>query len=357
MHIKRLETLRLFMHDRGLDGFILSKPENQFYISGYNGEGITLITDRKAIIITDFRYVEQAREEAPDFETEECPSNKSSFESCKEILSNFKVDSIGVESHHLTVRQYDELVLCLEGTNLVKVDDLVENLRRVKDNTEIELISMAQRITDDTFSHILGFIKPGVSEQELAEEIEHFMKTHGANRTAFDTIVVSGPKGSKPHGTPGKRKFAHGDFITMDFGAKYMGYCSDMTRTVVLGRPNNRQVEIYNLVLKAQCDALEYIKPGLLGKDVDKVARDMIVAGGYGPNFGHGLGHAVGLEIHENPRLSPNGDMRLLPGNVITVEPGIYIEGFCGVRIEDMVMITEGGCVNFTLSPKELICL
>jgi Xaa-Pro aminopeptidase len=222
---------------------------------------------------------------------------------------------------------------------------------------EIEMIKKAQQITDKTFSYILSFIKPGVKELDIACEIEYYMKKNHAQGPAFETIVASGLRSSLPHGRPSKKKLALGDFITLDFGACYDFYCSDMTRTVFLGKPTNKQIDIYNVVLEAQKIAIDKIKPGLLGKNIDEAARSFIQQKGFGGCFGHSLGHGVGIEIHEFPRLSPKGEAELLPGMVVTVEPGIYIEDYGGIRIEDMVVITSEGCQNLTQSQKEIIYL
>lgn len=336
---------------------MISKPENQFYISGFSGgEGVVAVTCRGAAIITDSRYTEQAKSEAPGFAILEQKAGVSPFEVC---ANNFKseIKNVGFESHYITYDQFEEIKKYFEGIDIKPAGSLVEELRAIKEPHEIEMIKKAQEITDKTFAHILKYIKPGVAEKDLACEMEYFMKKNGADGIAFDTILASGPRSSLPHGRASGRKIQYGDFITMDFGARYSWYCSDMTRTVFLGRPDDTQVKIYNIVLEAQKRALEYIKSGLLGKDVDRLAREVIDKSGYGNNFGHGLGHGVGIEIHESPRLSPKGDMELLPGMVVTVEPGIYIENYGGVRIEDMVVVTQNGCDNLTKSDKHLIII
>jgi Xaa-Pro aminopeptidase len=349
--------LRNKLTEKKLDCILINKPENQFYVSGFTGgEGVVFVTNRDAAIITDSRYTEQAKNEAPNFEIIELKTGVSPIEVC---ANNFKskIENVGFESHYLTYNQFEELKKHFEGVEIKPAANLVEELRIVKEPHEIDLIKKAQEITDKTFTHILEYIKPGVTERDLACEMEYFMKKNGADGIAFDTIVASGSRSSLPHGRASERNLQPGDFITMDFGARYSWYCSDMTRTVFLGRPDDTQVKIYNIVLEAQQRALEYIKSGLLGKDVDRVARETIDKNGYGNNFGHGLGHGVGIEIHESPRLSPKGDMELLPGMVVTVEPGIYIENYGGVRIEDLVVVTRNGCDNLTKSDKHLIII
>ena len=225
----------------------------------------------------------------------------------------------------------------------------------IKTEQELEYLAMAESIGDKAFMKMLDIIKPGMTELEVAAELEYLLKKEGGEGLAFSTIIASGVNSSMPHAIPGDKKLEVGDFITMDFGCKYKGYCADMTRTVVLGKANEKQKEIYNIVLKAQLAALDAIKAGIPGKAVDKVARDIIEEAGYGAYFGHGLGHSVGLFIHEGPRLSMKEETILQPNMTETVEPGIYLPGFGGVRIEDMVVITENGYKNLAQSPKELI--
>jgi len=243
--------------------------------------------------------------------------------------------------------------LCVDTWVPLKGD--VDALRQIKSEEELEYLEKAEAIGDLAFEKILTILKPGMTELEVAAELEYQMKKAGAENFSFSTIVASGLNSSMPHAIPGEKKLEEGDFVTMDFGCTYKGYCSDMTRTVVLGKASEKQKEIYNTVLKAQLAALDAIKAGVTGKSVDKVARDIITEAGYGECFGHGLGHSVGLFIHEEPRLSPAGETVLEENMIETVEPGIYVPGFGGVRIEDMVAVTKDGCKNFTHSPKELI--
>jgi len=354
----RIQKLRAKMEDKGIEGVVISKQENRYYISGFTGsDGLAIITKNKAIIVTDSRYVEQAKAQAPDYEISLNKGRFSPLENALSILESFKINNVGIEGNTITVNEFDQIKSRFPNMEFVKTRGLVEGIRIIKDAHEIETIRAAQNITDKAFTHIMDLIKPGAVERDLAVELEYFMKKSGAEDTAFDTIFASGPRSSLPHGAPTDRKLQMGDFITIDFGAKFGSYCSDMTRTVVIGKPSKEQLKIYNTVLLAQEKAIDYIKPGILGKDLDKIARDIISSEGFGDCFGHGLGHGVGVEIHEEPRISPLGDTLLQPGMVITVEPGIYIEGFCGVRIEDMLVVTENGCENFTKSKKQMICL
>lgn len=358
MYKNRIQKLRDTIIENGIEGIIIGKRENRFYMSGFSGsEGVAVITSDKAILITDSRYTLQAKDQAKDYEVLLIKNGLSPFETAILILESLRVKNVGIESHAITLKAYDDIKRKFPNIDFIKTGGLVEKIRIVKDSQEINTIRAAQKITDTAFSHILELIKPGVSEKDLAIELEYCMKKNGAQETAFDTIFASGPRSSLPHGAPTDRKLKIGDLITIDFGARYNFYCSDMTRTVLLGKPSEKQLLIYNTVLEAQETAINFIKPGCLGKDVDKIARDIIRQKGFGDFFGHGLGHGVGVEIHEEPRLSPTGNIKLLPGMVITVEPGIYIEDFGGVRIEDMVVVTESGCENLTKSKKELICL
>ncbi|MCG0274970.1 MAG: Xaa-Pro peptidase family protein [Thermosediminibacteraceae bacterium] len=353
----RINRLKQKLIEKGLDAVLVNKPENQYYLTGFDGEGFLAITTQRSILFTDFRYVEQAKKEAPELEVIELETTIPPYKKCADELKSMGLNKIAVESHYLTVKSYNELKSFLDGIEIVSTENIIEELRTTKDETELELIKKAQEITDKAFLHILDYIRPGVTEKDLALEIEYFVKKNGADGLAFETIVVSGPRSSLPHGKPTFRKLQAGDFITIDFGAKFNHYCSDMTRTVFLGKPDKEKEKIYNIVLEAQKRALDYIKAGVSGKDVDREARDFIEKMGFGENFGHALGHGVGLEIHEAPRLSKKGDNNLMPGMVVTVEPGIYIEDYGGVRIEDLVVVTEEGHINLTKSSKDLICL
>lgn len=262
---------------------------------------------------------------------------------------------MGYEDESLLCSQFDTMKENLSVTNWVPLKGKVDALRRIKSEEELTYLARAEEIGDIAFEKILKIIKPGMTELEVAAELEYLMKKEGAETTSFSTIIASGLNSSMPHAIPGNKKLEVGDFVTMDFGCKVEGYCSDMTRTIVLGKASEKQKEIYNVVLKAQLASLEAIKAGVTGQSVDKVARDIITEAGYGDCFGHGLGHSVGLFIHEGPRLSVADETVLQAGMTETVEPGIYVPGFGGVRIEDMVVVTEDGYRNLAHSPKELI--
>ena len=338
-----------------IDPVLVSNGNNMRYVSGFAGEtGYLYISEKHHAVITDFRYTYQAEAEAEGYEIITIGSGGYE-EAIKEILNRDKVKRLGFESEDLLYSKYEHLRDALEGVELVPIKDEITSLRRIKTKNELEYIKKAEAIGDKVFTEILTFIKPGMTELEIAAKIEYLLKIYGGERSSFPAIVASGINSSMPHAVPTHKKVEVGDFLTMDYGCVYKGYCSDMTRTIVVGKANDKQKEIYNIVLEAQLAALDAIKPGLKGKEIDKVARDIIYKAGYEGCFGHGLGHSVGLFIHENPRLSPSEEDLIEDGMVETVEPGIYIRGFGGVRIEDLVLVTENGHENFTHSDKTLI--
>ena len=351
-HLKKLQTR---LSEIGADAVIVSSEISQRYLSGFAyTDGYLLISPTKAIMLTDFRYTEAAKKEVNDFEIIE-PQGTMFGELYRLMLAE-GYENVAIEEKELTLADHENMCYQMPKVNLIKgASALIDNLRIVKDAEEIAIITEAQRMTDLAFEHILKFINRNVTEREIAIEIEFFMRKLGAESAAFDTIAVSGAVSSLPHGVPRDVKIENG-FLTMDFGAKYKGYCADMTRTVVIGRADEEMKRIYNTVYTAQKAALEALKAGMLCREADAIARRIIDGAGYEGRFGHGLGHGVGMFIHEAPRLSARaGDAVLEVGNIVTVEPGIYIEGKYGCRIEDMVAITEDGILNFTKSPKELI--
>ncbi|QEK12137.1 aminopeptidase P family protein [Crassaminicella thermophila] len=350
--LRRLSKLREILKKKNLDAAIIYKPENRRYISQFTGtSGYALITVDRAFLITDFRYIEQSRKECKEYEIIEHSNNYSIYS----ILNELSINRLGFEDDFVTYMQYKEFSEKLNNIELVPLDGAINILRKIKYEEEINNIEKAAIIADEAFGYICEYIKPGISEKDIALELENYMKRKGATATSFTTIVASGVRSSLPHGVASDKLVEKGDFITIDFGCIYNGYCSDMTRTIVLGKANDKQKEIYNIVLEAQLRALDAIKPGITGMDADKIARDFIKSKGYGENFGHGLGHGVGLEIHEDPRLSPTGKDTLQSGMVVTDEPGIYIPDFGGVRIEDLVVITKTGNRVLSKSPKQLL--
>lgn len=330
------------------DAALISSKANIFYYSGFTSEDALLyISHKRRLLITDFRYTLQAKEQAPDFEV--------IIEKGIEEISKTEEKVIFIEEDYITAGKKRKLAEKLEDKDLVFGGDIISAPRRTKTDAEIKKIHEAERLGDHAFSHILKYIKPGVTEKEVALELEYFMKKAGASSIAFDTICASGVRSAMPHGCASDKIISSGEFVTLDYGCVLEGYCSDMTRTIVVGSANDRQKEIYNIVLKAQAEALGKISCGMQCREADKIARDIIDGFGYGKNFGHSLGHSLGLEVHEGPNLSPRSEDTLEIGNVFSVEPGIYIEGFGGVRIEDICAITPDGVINLTGSPKELI--
>ncbi len=338
-----------------VEGILVTDPYNMRYLSGFSGgEGALFLAENARIIITDSRYTEAAGKESDFIVLEESRKNPRG-EILSQLVREHRISCLGFEDGAVTYQQYEGFRKNLQDQKFIPLGNLLDSLRAVKTEKELSLIRRAESIGDVAFSKILEILKPGISELEVAAELEYQMKRAGAEGLSFDTIVASGVHSSMPHAVPTEKKLEWGDFVTMDFGCRYQGYCSDMTRTVVIGKASQEQKKIYNTVLEAQRLALDQLCAGKAGKEIDAVARNHIAEAGYGKCFGHGLGHSLGLFIHEEPRLSPGEDALLLPGMVETVEPGIYVPGFGGVRIEDLAVVKDHGCENYTGSPKELI--
>ena len=338
------------------DAIIITDPYNLRYFTGFRGgEGFSVIAGENKYLIVDSRYTEAAGRES-DFEVIEYNNAKPLAEVFKSIVAENNIRKIGFEDENLTVAAFSLLKSQMgEDLEYIPLGESLNAKRRIKKPYELEMLKAAEHIGDMAFDAVIGFIKPGLTELEVAAFLEYKMKQFGANGLSFDTICASGIHSSMPHAIPDDKKLETGDFVTMDFGCIYKGYCSDMTRTVVLGKADEKQKEVYNLVRAAQQVGLDTIKAGMRCCDVDKAARDVIEKAGYGKYFGHGLGHSVGLYIHEKPALNTRDVTVLEAGMIETIEPGVYIPGFGGVRIEDMVAVTEDGCVNFAHSPKELL--
>ncbi len=336
---------------------IINSPSNRFYVTGFKSSaGTVVITKKTAAFIIDFRYIEKAKEAVKHFEVVMQESLNSQINS---IIDSEAIEEILIETETLSVEEFKGFA---EGLKAEVVQDSIlsktlNELRAVKTADEIANIKKAQEITDKTFEYILTKIKPGITEREIALEMEFYSRKIGSECAAFDFIVVSGKNSSLPHGVPTDKKVENGDFITMDFGATVNGYRSDMTRTVAVGYVSDEQKKVYETVLKAQLAAIEAAKPNIPCRDIDKVARDIIYDAGYEGCFGHGLGHSVGIDIHEMPCFNMRDESAAKAGIIMTVEPGIYLENKFGVRIEDMIVVTESGCENLTRSPKELIIL
>ena len=354
----RVEKLLAKLRSENLDAILVTDAYNRRYLSGFTGSRATLyISERKRVIITDFRYMEQVKRQCPHFEAIDDGKSKHE-EVLYRIIKEDGANLIAFETAEVTYESYQKLSLSMPDIQLIPGKKLVEEHRMIKQDKELKFIQEAQRITDAAFEHILSFIKPGITEIEAALELEFFMRSNGADKLAFDVIMASGINSSMPHAYPTDKRIEKGDLLTMDFGCVYGGYCSDMTRTIIVGKGDQKQKAIYETVLKAQLEVLGALKAGMSGVEADKIARDIIYGAGYEGMFGHGLGHSVGLYIHEDPRLSPSGLKEGLKENtIVTVEPGIYVPDFGGVRIEDLVCVKQDGIHNFTASPKELIQL
>lgn len=343
-----------------VDAALIVTPENRRYFTDFpSSDGILVVTREGSIFFTDSRYIEAAEKTVKCCDVAE---GKRVYEQIRDYLKARNVKNIAVEQSGITLAQFENLrnnenLKDFEIIGDNSLDNAISLLRLVKTTHEVEKIKSAQQIAENAFLHILNFIKVGRTEKEIQLELDFFMLKNGADALSFDTIAVSGVNSSMPHGVPSGKMIEKGDFITMDFGAVVDGYHSDMTRTVAVGYVTDEQREIYQTVLSAQENALSVLKAGVSCADADKAARDIIASKGYGDYFGHGTGHGVGIEIHEKPNLSPRSVAVLQKGNIVTVEPGIYLPGKFGVRIEDMAFITENGFENLTNAEKTLIIL
>lgn len=337
---------------------LFEDPSDRFYFTGmHTSSGAVVITPKRACFLTDSRYFEEAKGKVKECEV---LREKDRYAQIREILKEEGITRLFLCERRTTLQQYRQIRDALPGTELdvsVRLQELIDSQRTIKDADEIAFHQKAQQITDQTFLHIVNFIKPGMSETDIAHEIGYTMTKLGSEEKGFNYITASGPNSSKPHGFPTDRLVREGDLITMDFGALYGGRLADMTRTVALGHVSEEQKKVYDIVKQAQRCAMDMVRPGVRCCDVDKAARDYIADCGYGKDFLHGLGHSVGIEVHESPRFNPQCADVLQKGMVMTIEPGIYLEGRFGVRIEDMIEITEDGYRNFTTSPHDLIVL
>ncbi|MFF2527539.1 M24 family metallopeptidase [Brevibacillus sp. NPDC058079] len=352
---QRLHKLREALTQVGAEAFITEKTENRFYLSGFTGStGWVIVTETEAFLVTDFRYVEQAQEQAPDFTV--VNNERKAVEAMAKLLQEKGIKRLAFESS-VSFSTYQEWNKGFDGVELVSTSGLLEKIRMFKDESEMVIIREAVRIAEAAFTHIQGYIKPGVRESDVALELEFFMRKQGATGSAFDMIVASGVRGALPHGRASEKVIQAGEMVTLDFGAAYQGYNSDITRTLSVGEPDPKMREIYEIVLRAQLAGLEALKPGVSAKDADAATRDIITAAGYGDAYGHSAGHGLGLEVHELPGLSTVSTFVLEPGMLVTMEPGIYVTGLGGVRIEDDVWITADGHENLNKSTKELLIL
>jgi len=351
----KLQKLRQTLQEQNIDGILITNDYNRRYMTGFTGTaGVAIVSQKDAVFITDFRYTEQATAQITDFTIVQHEATL-----LEEIATQVKamgIKSLGFEKDTVSFGTY-ELYKSVIPADLVPVSGLIEKIRLIKTEQEINIIKVACEIADHAFTHILDFIKPGKTELEVSNELEFFMRQQGATQSSFDTIVASGLRSALPHGVATNKVIEKGDFVTLDFGALYNGYISDITRTVAVGEPSEKLVDMYNTVLASQLLALEKVGPGLTGIQADAIARDYLTEKGYGEAFGHSLGHGIGLEVHEGPGLSKRSATVLEPGMAVTIEPGVYVPGVGGVRIEDDILITESGNELLTHSTKELIIL
>ena len=354
---QRLSALRKAMRREGVSAFAVTNRKNVHYLTGFTGSaGACLISARSAVFITDFRYRSQAAKQVPpDFRRAE---HASPVQGIAKELKRMRAKALAFEESHVVHGVFRQLRKLIKGARLKPVSGLVEGLRLCKDAGEVRKLKRGARVNEEALGEISASIRPGRAESDVALDLETAMRRRGASGASFDTIVASGPRSALPHGIASSRKLKKGDLITIDFGAVVSGYHADTTRVFSLGKPSPKAEKIYEIVLEAQMTALEAVRPGVSCGDVDKAARDVIKAHGYGEAFGHGTGHGVGLDIHEAPRLGPGVKEELRPGMVVTVEPGIYLPRWGGVRIEDMVLVTERGKEVLTRSiTKELVVL
>ncbi|MDA1474881.1 M24 family metallopeptidase [Bacillus changyiensis] len=352
----KLKKLRELFCGLGIEGLLVTSQVNLQYMTGFTGSsGLAVISEDRAVFITDFRYTEQAKRQVNGFEIIEHTRGMSA--TAVDVIKEMGLKKIGFEQDKMTYGMYANYKNALGAVELVPVSRSVERLRLIKSSEEIKILKEAAKIADAAFSHILTVIKPGMTEISIANELEFYMRSQGADHSSFDMIVASGLRSSLPHGVASSKTVEKGDFVTLDFGAYYKGYCSDITRTIAVGEPSDQLKNIYQIVFEAQMIGMTNIKPGITGRQADAYTRDHITSKGYGDYFGHSTGHGLGMEVHESPALSVRSDQTLDKGMVVTVEPGIYIPGTGGVRIEDDIVLTDEGNESLTHSAKHLIIL
>ena len=351
----KLANLRKQLEKEKIDALLITNPYNRSYMTKFTGTaGVVLVSANDAVFITDFRYTEQAEKEIEGYRIVQ--HTTTIIEEVALQVKNMNVKTVGFEKDDMSFGLYELYKQEIEA-ELKPVSGLVEKLRMVKTPDELAILQEAAKIADDAFSHIITYIRPGITELEVSNELEFFMRKQGATSSSFSIIVASGLRSALPHGVATNKVIESGDFVTLDYGALYNGYISDITRTVAVGEPTDKLKEIYAVTLEAQELALKGIKPGMTGIEADAIARDYISSKGYGEAFGHSTGHGIGLEVHESPGLSFKSGTVLEPNMVVTVEPGIYLPEIGGVRIEDDIVITEDGNKRLTFATKELLIL
>jgi len=351
----KLTKLRESFQASSIDALLITSGKNRQYITGFTGSaGVAVVTEDKAVFITDFRYTEQAAKQCEGFEIVQHKGGL--VDEIANVVKDLGVAKLGFEQDHVTFSTYLNYKTTIKA-DLVPVSGVIEKLRLIKSEQEIKILKEATQIADAAFEHILTYIKPGLTELDVSNELEFFMRKQGAVSSSFDIIVASGYRSALPHGVASDKVIEKGEFVTLDFGAYYKGYNSDITRTLAVGEPSDELKTIYDIVLEAQLRGMRGIKAGITGREADALTRDYITEKGYGEYFGHSTGHGLGMEVHEGPSLSVKSETVLEPGMIVTVEPGIYVAGLGGVRIEDDTIVTETGNETLSFSTKELIIL
>ena len=340
---QRLEKLRAKLSEKGYDGMLVSQAENRRYVSGFTGSaGYLVLSQREAVLLTDSRYTEQAGLQAPAFRVQQVSGGFDAW--LPQLMGDLSINRLAFDAQHVTFATYQAMVKALSEVKveLAPDDQTVELLRAIKEPDEVAAIERAQALTDGAYEYVEERLRPGMLEREVAWELEKYIREHGGEGLAFDTIVAAGPNGARPHHRAGDTPIQQGEPIVMDFGAKVDGYCADMTRTAYIGKQDQQFKRVYDLVLGAQLTAEALVKSGITGEEADGYARKVIEDASYGENFGHSLGHGIGLYVHEYPRVAKKAENILEDGMVFSVEPGIYITGWGGVRIEDLVVLEDG---------------
>ena len=354
--MNHIEKIAAKLPEYGLDAMLVTSEPGEYYAVGFHGEGVALITATESWYYTDPRYIEAAGEQIEKAHVALPDGGRNYRATIENLIQKHGLKTVGFEEDYMTVSAH-QLWSKELSAELKPASALLESLRASKDAEEIAAMKAAQAIAEQALEETLKSVKVGVTEKEIAALLEYNMIRLGAEKKSFDTIIASGPNSSKPHAVPGERKIQSGDFVTIDFGCMVNGYCSDTTRTFAVGEVTEEMRKVYDTVLKAQLAGIAAAKGGAIGKEVDGAARKIIEDAGYGEYFGHSLGHSLGIEIHENPNFSQSNDKPMPVGAVASVEPGIYLPGKFGVRIEDVVILTEDGCEDITKYPKELIIL
>ena len=356
--MSRFQRIAEKLDEYEIDAMMVTSEPNRLYATEFHSTaGMAIITKEQSYFFTDSRYIEAAGKKVTGAVITQSTVQKSATDLANEVIERYQIKRLGFEDQYATVSEYNNWQKKLKCQELVPATKLLIGLRAAKDPSELESLIAAQRIAEKALKEVLDFIKPGVTEKEISAYLQYRMLTHGAEKMSFEPIVVSGVNSSMPHGVPTEKKVEDGDFITMDFGCVYHGYCSDMTRTVALGHVTEEMEKVYNTVLAAQAAGMAVAKAGVMGKDIHAAAAKVIEDAGYGEYFGHGFGHGVGVEIHENPGAGVTSDTPLPVNAVVSAEPGIYLPGKFGVRIEDVVIIGENDCRSIMEAPKELLIL